>query len=124
MLDALNAAFHPEESMRARDGISLPDALWDSAPPLAIRDRSGEISFANPAFKGLYDSLKAANALAPTEDLATVIQGLGHSYTEHLQASRRNRALSSPNSYRSMASVAGCTLCRIPTSAGKISRAL
>jgi PAS domain S-box-containing protein len=84
MLDALNAAFHPEESMRARDGISLPDALWDSAPPLAIRDRSGEISFANPAFKGLYDSLKAANALAPTEDLATVIQGLGHSYTEHL----------------------------------------
>ena len=84
MLDALSAAFRDEEPVRARDGISLPDAVWDSAPPLAVRDLNGEVSFANPAFKDLHDALRAANALAPARDLATVIEGLGHPYTEHL----------------------------------------
>ena len=84
MFDALNAAFCPEEHASAQEQISLPDALWESGPPLAIRDRNGEISFANPAFKTLFDALRSANALSPTEDLAAVIEGLGHPYTEEL----------------------------------------
>ncbi len=51
MLDALNAAFPPEGQVSGLGRLSLPDALWESGPPLAIRDRNGEISFANPAFK-------------------------------------------------------------------------
>ena len=84
MLDALNAAFHPRDQVSAHGQLSLPDALWESGPPLAIRDRNGEISFANPAFKDLFDALRAANALSPAEDLAAVIEGLGHPYTEDL----------------------------------------
>jgi PAS domain S-box-containing protein len=84
MFDALKAAFRPEEQGRAPGQISLPDALWESGPPLVIRDLAGGTAFANPAFKDLFDALKAANALSPTEDLAAVIEGLGHPYTEDL----------------------------------------
>jgi len=104
MIDALNAAFDPDTASHAdlshtdlsheglsHEGLShdslrlsLPDALWESGPPLAIRDRGGEVSFANPAFKGLFDALAAAEALSPAEDLAAIIEGLGHPYTEDL----------------------------------------
>ncbi len=84
MLDALNAAFPPEEQVSGHGRLSWPDALWESGPPLAIRDRNGEISFANPAFEDLFDALMAADALSPAEDLAAVIEGLGHPYTENL----------------------------------------
>ena len=70
MFDALNAAFCPEEHASAQEQISLPDALWESGPPLAIRDRNGEISFANPAFKTLFDALRSANALSPRPNSA------------------------------------------------------
>jgi len=84
MIDALNAAFRPEEQASPPGKISVSDALWESGPPLAIRDRNGEISFANPAFKTLFAALRSANALSPIEDLSAVIEGLGHPYTEEL----------------------------------------
>ena len=84
MFDALNAAFRTEGEASGHGRLSLPDALWELGPPSAIRSRNGKISFANPAFKDLLDALADADALPPADDLAAVIEGLGHPYTEDL----------------------------------------
>jgi len=84
IIDTLNLAFASEPPSSVASERPWLQVLWDCGPPLAIRGGSGEVSYANPAFKELFAALAAANALTPAEDLAALIEGLGHPYSEDL----------------------------------------
>ncbi len=84
MIDALKIAFTDRTAAHDPDAPPLPESLWESGPPLAVRDGNGELKLANPAFRRIFDALIAAGALTPAADLAAIIEGLGRAYTEDL----------------------------------------